>query len=93
MYEHPNALIERRTAGLYVAVAYLPLTDLVGLNCEVNGNVVWKSIEKADALDAFEHPMLHLSPAQVAQLFPRPTVEAEAYEVEDVPSEATGAGV
>lgn len=73
MYEHPNALLERRDGGVYVALAYLPLVDLTGIQVATARAQQWVSVEKDQALDAFHHPMLYLSEAQVADLFPRTT--------------------
>lgn len=69
LYEHPNALMERRDAGVYVALAYLPTVDLTGIAVEVNGVQAWASVDPAQALDAFHHPMIYLPQAQVDRLF------------------------
>ena len=71
MHEHPNALIERREGGVYVALAYLPLVDLTGIQVATDFEQQWVTVEKERALDAFNHPMVYLAPEQVEALFPR----------------------
>ena len=77
MYEHPNALLERREGGVYVALAYLPLVDLTGIQVATEREQQWVSVDKDKALDAFHHPMLYLAPAQVEALFPPHVTEVE----------------
>lgn len=71
MLDHPNALMTRENAGLCVQLAWLPVTDIVGVQCSVEDVVQWVTVDKEQALDAFHHPMVYLAPAQVAELFPR----------------------
>lgn len=70
-HAHPNALLERRDGGVYVALAFLPIVDLVGIQVQVGDEVAWATVEKHNALDAFDHPTLYLSDAQVKALFER----------------------
>ena len=66
--EHPNALLDRTTAGLRVQVAWLPVMQMGVVQCSVEDQVFSASVERDKLLDAFEHPMLYLSPAQIEAL-------------------------
>jgi hypothetical protein len=65
---HVNEIATREVAGLKVELAYLPLMDMTVIACTVGGTVMSHTIPHEKAFDAFHHPMLYLSKAQVAEL-------------------------
>lgn len=69
MHEHPNAILQRTSGGIRVELAYLPTMDMTGISVSVEDRVQWATVSKEKALDAFHHPMLYLSQAQVTALF------------------------
>jgi hypothetical protein len=64
-------LIERNTAGLQVEVKWLKITDTLVLHVEQNGVDAAVTIKPDRVFDAFAHPAMYLSKAQVEQLFAR----------------------
>lgn len=81
MFEHPNAILERRTAGLYVAVCRLPTMGMWGLQVAVEDRTLWRTladeakITAAEIRDAFEHPLLRF-PADQVEVLLKGTPEA-----------------
>lgn len=71
VWEDPNVLLERTTAGLTVKVAYLPLTDLGTLTVEIAGEQFAHTVPVDRLRDAFEHPAVYLSKTQCERLFGR----------------------
>lgn len=67
-WENNNTLLEREAASLTVSVAYLPITGLVTLTVRCGDETVAHTIAPQNALDAFHHPTLYLSPEQVERL-------------------------
>lgn len=82
MREHPNSILERESAGIRVDLAYLPTMDMLGVQVSVEDRMMWASVPKDKALDAFWHPMLYLSADQVKALLDPPR-EDEDMEIED----------
>ena len=63
-----NVLMERETAGLKVEVCWVPILDMATLRVTYDGREAHQRIDKASALDAFDHPVLYLLDEQLAEL-------------------------
>lgn len=65
---HAEALHEREAASLAVSIEYLPIMGIVTLTVRHGEEQVACTVEPKNALDAFYHPVLYLSPEQVERL-------------------------
>lgn len=68
-YSHPNALMERRDGGVYVALAFLPTMDMTGITVVTDNDHLWVTVPQDKALDAFNHPALYLPEAALGRVF------------------------